>query len=154
MFLEYLHEKETEVSEKIYEKEKERREIDIKIKENRKFLEMIDEGKSTPFTEFTPQVITATEKKKQQNLSEKSEELLAQKKTLDDEITLLQVELENISTAISDAKKKFSDIKKAHTLEKKDIARRINSIIERNVSDPMRSNIELKEILKILEENQ
>lgn len=153
MYLDYLKGKKDEVNLEISSRKDRLQNLNVKIKEKYRFIEYLDKESTTPFTEFTPQVITAGDKRKKEEIQDELSALEKQKESLQDEIVLLETEFENINSALSDIKKAFSNQKKQIKEEKKLILKELVKISDTVIQDPMRASIEIKNLLNQLESN-
>lgn len=181
MVLDYLKSREKEVREVLKLKKKELSRIQINIKENQRFYQMLENSRAVPFTEFTPQVVSAGDRKKQQDLSQEEGKLHITEEELLKEIEDLQKELENISGSIDESvnlltearpkvkpeegteEKEVSEDKSeennrekqeedSDSIDKENIVSKLQKIQELVLPDPMRANLKLSELIKELNE--
>lgn len=147
MYLDYLKGKKEEVNLELSRIKSRLLDLNVKIKEKERFIELLDKESTTPFTEFTPQVVTAGDRRKREEVSLELSELYRMRTQIEDEKTVLETELENISSAMSDIKKAFSNQKKQINEEKASIVKDLSQISDTVIQDPMRASILIKDLL-------
>lgn len=150
MFLEYLKRKEDEIKEKVQIKRKELEKASFAIKENRRFAELLDKEKATPFTEFTPQVVTSSEKKLQDDLGEQGKRLLDEKEYIEGELALLEDELSEISEVIKDAKNELRNERNIRKEDAKIMREKLSRIAKEGEYNPAKAMASLRKLIQEL----
>lgn len=150
MNLEYLNKRQEELFNLISNKRRELLEVNISLKENYRFSEILEKESSTPFTEFTPQVISPLEKKKQQDLYAQGNKLLLEKEALEIDIENFENELNSINDLLKTIKTSLSDIKDNQNNLIKKVLSKVIRIQEIILQDPMRASLELKSLEEYL----
>lgn len=149
-FLDYLNSKAEEVQEKIYAEKRLQEEAVFELKENRRFIEMLEKEKVTPFTEFTPQVISMTEKKMQAELDEQNDILKKRKEQLDQSISGFEKELADINEAIKNAKEIIRNERSIRQEERKVLKEKISLVIREIMDSPANAKEQLEDIISNL----
>lgn len=150
MFLDYFINKERYLKELISEVKTEIADLNTKIKENRRFMEYIEESKTTPFTEFTPQIISNTEKRKQHDIDELDKNLKTLKIDKERRLSLLEEELADTLKYMREAKEYITEIKSVSEERCNETRGKLLAVKEIVIQDPFRAKLEIDEIIESL----
>ncbi len=142
-------------------------ELDISIKENSRFLEVLSKESEVPFSEFSPRDLSYKNEKKINELKEMLDSQKKDKDNIDKEINDIKNRLNEIKTLIesssnvddSSSKETGSDLSEMEmnsgstnnqNNSYKDIKPLLENIDSYLPADPMRAKIELKNIINKL----
>lgn len=124
--------------------------LDIKIKENNRFSEVLKKENEAPFSEFSPRNIINKNLKEVEKLDSSTEELSNQMSAMETERKKLQEQSDRIVDMLAELDDYNSDTKfveKIVEIENVDnIKDSLNTIISYLPSDPMRAKIELENL--------
>lgn len=147
MFLDYLLNREEVLKERLDIKRKELDTVSFELKENDRFLEVLEKEKTTPFTEFTPQVVSSSEKKKYESLLELDRSLRDKKNLAESEISQIESELKQVVESIKDGKDVLRKEKGLRKDERASIKDKLQRILKEGEYNPAKAQKSLRKYL-------
>lgn len=135
----YLDDKIDELTNLISEKNKEIDSINYTLREDERFVELLEKEKVVPFVEFTPKVITKGEKKKQIDMHEKINALNAEKELIIEEVKILEAEIQALLITKNEIKGAIVKATQDNVSGKTDLIARLKSAREFVISYPQKS---------------
>ena len=123
-----------------------------KIKENEKFLNLLEEENQALFSDFTPREITYKHKDKITEVQNSLEKLQSDKLSMESKIHHIDGRLSELATLIDSIKNKEDPSSQSLTKDKDNtkLKRQLQNISGYILSDPTRASIELQHIISEL----
>ena len=123
-----------------------------KIKENEKFLNLLEEENKALFSDFTPREITYKHKDKITEVQNSLEKLQSDKLSMESKIHHIDGRLSELATLIDSIKNKEDPSSQSLTKDKDNtkLKRQLQNISGYILSDPTRASIELQHIISEL----
>lgn len=123
-----------------------------KIKENEKFLNLLEEENQALFSDFTPREITYKHKDKITEVQNSLEKLQSDKLSMESKIHHIDGRLSDLATLIDSIKNKEDPSSQSLTKDKDNtkLKRQLQNISGYILSDPTRASIELQHIISEL----
>lgn len=144
----YLEERKEKIAEIIVKKKKELDDINYTLVEDERFMELLEKEKVVPFVEFTPQVISRGEQKKQRDMTEKMDGLKARKEAIEKELRDLEAERDKIEETISLIIKTLADGSKARNTEQTRVLEKLKEVQGLVITYPQRALAIINEIIE------
>lgn len=146
----YLEDRKEKISGIISKKKKELDEINYTLVEDERFMELLEKEKIVPFVEFTPQVISRGEQKKQRDMTEKMDGLKARKEVIEKELKDLENEQNRIEDTISLIIKTLADGSKARNTEQTRVLEKLKEVQGLVITYPQRALAIINEVVESL----
>ena len=150
MIFELLDSYEKELSEDLQSKKKDLEEIEVKIHETEKMLQLIQDENQGLFTDFTPRPIAEKNADKIEELTKTLGEFLEKKTLCEDDIIFIESRLKELRIAKKEleSSEESSDVSRETSYSVSDLTDKLHLVLSYLPQDPIRAKIELETLLK------
>ena len=159
MILRLLDSYENELNDDLKEKKKSLEDVEVKISETEKMIQLISEENQSFFTDFTPRPVAEKNADKLEELNQTLDSLTEEKKSIDDEITFMEKRIREVRESRYELTSSPSSSQKYSPEDSQNVSRetscsvlldkdKLHLVLSYLLQDPMRAKIELENLMK------
>lgn len=159
MILRLLDSYENELNDDLKEKKKSLEDVEVKISETEKMIQLISEENQSFFTDFTPRPVAEKNADKLKELNQTLDSLTEEKKSIDDEITFMEKRIREVRESRYELTSSPSSSQKSSPEDSQNVSRetscsvlldkdKLHLVLSYLPQDPMRAKIELENLMK------
>ena len=159
MILRLLDSYENELNDDLKEKKKSLEDVEVKISETEKMIQLISEENQGFFTDFTPRPVAEKNADKLEELNQTLDSLTEEKKSIDDEITFMEKRIREVRESRYELTSSPSSSQKSSPEDSQNVSRetscsvmldkdKLHLVLSYLPQDPMRAKIELENLMK------
>ena len=159
MILRLLDSYENELNDDLKEKKKSLEDVEVKISETEKMIQLISEENQGFFTDFTPRPVAEKNADKLEELNQTLDSLTEEKKSIDDEITFMEKRIREVRESRYELTSSPSSSQKSSPEDSQNVSRetscsvlldkdKLHLVLSYLPQDPMLAKIELENLMK------